>query len=114
MPRQTLSCDTLGDLHHGFARSIIDAALAAAIRDLEDRGAEDEKPRKVVITVSLLKIGEDGVAATVEAAAKVPAYRIPATVADMRPGAKGPSVEFRSDSPGNPSQQTIDDALPEE
>lgn len=111
--KQTLSCDTLGNLHHGFARGVIDAALLTAIRDLEDRGEEDEKPRKVIITVVLEKIG-DGVAASVEAVAKMPSYKIPTTVANLQIGPHGPSVEFRSDSPGNPNQTTFDDHLPKE
>lgn len=107
MPLQTLSCDTLGDLHNGFARAIIDAALASAVRDVKDRGAQDEKKRKVVITVLIESIGGDGYAASVEATAKLPSYKIPPTVA--LEGQTGDTIQFRADSPANPYQQTIND-----
>ena len=112
MSLQTLTTDTIGELHHGFARSIIDAALESAYRDTEDRGG-DGKPRKVVIEISLEKIDDGTVCIGLEAIAKLPKYQIPDTVAQIQaPTKKGaaPQFAFRSDSPERPVQQTIDDA----
>lgn len=112
MPLQPLTCDTLGELHHGFARTVIDAALEAAYRDTEDRG-NDGKTRKVLIEVSCEKIDDGTVRIGLEAIAKLPKYQIPDTVATIQaPTKKGapPTFAFRSDSPGRPDQQTLADA----
>ena len=112
MPLQPLNCSSIGELHHGFARTIIDAALEAAYRDTEDRGS-DEKPRKVIIEISLEKIDDGTVRIGLEAIAKLPKYQIPDTVGQIQaPTKKGaaPLFAFRSDSPDRPDQQTIDDA----
>lgn len=113
MALQKINCDSLGELHHGFARGIIDAALEAAQRDTEDRGS-DEKKRKVVIEISFYKIDDGTVAIGLEAVAKMPKYQIPDTVATIQaPTKKGsaPAFAFRSDSPERPDQTTIDDAM---
>lgn len=59
---------------------IIDAAIQEAIADVIDRGAEDEKPRKVVIELELRKIRkEPNVFAAIKAQAKLPPRQGPTT-----------------------------------
>jgi hypothetical protein len=115
MALETLNLDNLGELDSGQARGIVDAAIRSAIMDLEDRGGEDEKERKVTITLILEKIG-DGIAATVEASVKVPAYKTGKTVAKLTfdgstpiNGRAVPVIKFRPGSPRNPDQKTFDD-----
>lgn len=112
MALQKINTETIGDLHHGFAKTVIDAALEAAQRDTEDRGSDGRK-RKVVIEIAFEKIDDGTVKIGLEATAKLPKYQIPDTVATIQqPTKKGaaPAFAFRSDSPDRPDQQTIDDA----
>lgn len=112
MPKQTLTIDNLGDLDGGAARQVINAALASAVYDLDDRGGEDEKPRKVVITISLDKLDNGAITAQVEAIAKVPNYKTGTTICNLAVGPRNQrTLEFRGDSPNNPDQTTIDDHL---
>lgn len=67
--QQVLTLSTLGELAGGQAEATVNAALRAALRDTEDRGA-DKKPRKVVIEVELKKLSADAVSATVRAFVK--------------------------------------------
>ena len=109
MPQLTLTLDHLGELANGQAGVVIDAALAAAIRDTEDRG-EDEKPRKVTIVVSLTKISEDNIAIEVEAKTTVPPYITDKTIGAISyaKSAKGPGVLFQGMAADRPDQNTLD------
>lgn len=112
MPLQNINCDNIGDLHHGFARTVINAALEAAQRDTEDRGMDGAK-RKVKIEISFEKVDDGAVKIGLRAICTVPNYQIPDTVAQIQAPAKrgaAPTFAFRSDSPGRPDQPTIDDA----
>lgn len=94
MPAVPLTLATLGELNNGAAEAIVNAALAAAVRDTDDRGGDD-KPRKVTITVTLTKISESDVAVEVDAKATVPAYRTDRTIGRLGYADKGVSVLFQ-------------------
>ena len=116
MALQKINCDNIGDLHHGFAKTVIDAAIEAAQRDTEDRGM-DGKKRKVTIEISFEKVDDGAVKIGLEATARLPKYQIPDTVAQIQaPTRKGapPVFAFRSDSPSRPDQPTLDDAREQE
>ena len=49
----SLTCDTIGDQDNGIARHLIDSEITKAVNDLDDRGEEDGKPRKVSIELEL-------------------------------------------------------------
>lgn len=107
MPKTNLNLESLGDLSDGRARAIIDAALKAAVRDLDDRG-RDGKPRKVVITVEMV-MDETGelVTTDVQAEAKIPAYRTPATMANVKVKDGEIGLFFQSENRERPDQDTF-------
>jgi hypothetical protein len=108
---QAITCDTLGDLDRGAARLIIDAAIREALSDLEDRGADDGKPRKVTVDVTFKLLDNGEVAATVEAHARAPKRRTASTIAAFKGGLTGEvRLMFRQGAPNDPTQRTIDEA----
>lgn len=106
---EALTVDTLGNLHFGFARSVINNAISEALRDIETRG-NDEKPRVVVVTLTLEKLSNGPVSIDVKAICKCPDYKVEPTIGNIRITDRGPVFEFKSDSPDNPGQLTLDDA----
>lgn len=102
-----VSCDTLGDMDSGVARLIIDAAIRDAVNDLEDRGAQDGKVRKVNIVISFDLMDNGLVDARVEATAKLPARRTASTIGEVTQHGRGMSVSFRKYSPEDPRQSTL-------
>lgn len=99
----------MGSLAEGRAQAIIDAALLAAVNDLDDRG-DDQKKRSVEIKVLMVKDRDTGkVYIGVEAIAKLPNYKIPVTeaVAKKKPGTNEISLFFQPDSMGNADQQSF-------
>lgn len=109
MARLPISCDTIGMLDGGAARAIIDAAIRDAVADLEDRGHEDERPRKVEILLTLELLDNGQVGARVEAAAKVPRRRIASTIGEIRRDGQNMRVMFSQYAPDDPTQTTIDE-----
>ncbi len=103
-----LTLDTIGELDSGAARVIIDAAIRAAIVDLDDRG-EDQKPRKVVITLDLKALDNGMITASVDAQVKVPARRTASTLGNVRTRDAMPQMMFQTLAPDDPSQRTIDE-----
>lgn len=101
-----LELGTLGELSAGQSAAIIDAALRAAIRDTEDRGA-DKKPRKVTIEVTFKKTGPDHVSVDVTAKTSLPKYATDATVAELVMDGSKPQVLFSPASETNPDQPAI-------
>lgn len=102
-----LSCDTLGDLDNGFAREVIDEALKRAVTDVEQRG-NDERVRKVVITLELKKLDTNAVAIFFAADAKLPPLRLDTAVAQTRPVGRGEhKLAFRADNGARPDQPTM-------
>ena len=57
MAMKELTLDAIGDLDEGAARLIVNAALAAAIHDLDDRGS-DGKAREVTVTLKMARLDE--------------------------------------------------------
>jgi hypothetical protein len=104
-----LALINLGELANGAAGAVIDAALQAAIRDTEDRGLEDGKPRKVTITISLTKIDDETVTAEVEAKTSVPAYKPKKTVLNISYAGAGkvPALLFQPASADRADQETF-------
>jgi len=107
-----LTLATLGDLADGAARIIIDAAIRDAIADLEDRGQEDEKPRKAVITLTFSMLDNGMVDTKVEAVTKAPARRTPATIGNIRVEGGKAKMIFSQYAPEDPHQRTIDEYEP--
>jgi hypothetical protein len=101
--QQALTLATLGELAAGQAEVTINAALRAALRDTEDRGA-DGKPRKVTIEVELKKTGPDHVVATVKAKTNVPAYQTEPTIGQLQLDNGQALMAFSPSAPDNPDQ----------
>ncbi len=107
--QQNLCLATLGNLDGGAAELIIDAALKAAVADLDDRGA-DELPRKVQIEVELKQLDNKFIEAHVVAFARVPKRRTASTIGRLMRDQKQQSrLSFQSEAPDNPDQRTIDE-----
>lgn len=106
--QQKLSVDTLGDLDGGAARLVIDAAIRTVIADLDDRG-HDEKPREVIIKLTMRKMENGQVLAEVKAQAKVPEFRTAETVGIVQRESNRSVVAFQSFSPRDPNQRTFDE-----
>lgn len=51
-----LSMDTIGDLDSGVFRLLVDKQIQALATDLDDRGEEDGKARRLVIDVEIIKV----------------------------------------------------------
>ena len=105
--QQTISCDTLGGLSDGQARAIIDAAIGTVVADIDARG-DDEKPRQVVITLTLSRRDNGQVAADVQADARMPKRRTTVTVAAIRRQAGRAGLIYQDMATDNPNQTTID------
>lgn len=112
--QKTLTLANVGKLAGGQAEATINAALRAALRDTEDRGA-DKKGRKVTIEIELKKLGEDNVSATVKAKCSVPPYVTDPTFGELRVGEAGqPEMAFSPADPDNPDQPALSGLDPEE
>lgn len=104
-----LNLDTLGELDSGAARHAIDAALRQALSDIEDRGLEDGKARKVTVEIELKKISDDFVEMFVKTKCTMPAYQTAKThgVLQKDPYTRKVGVKFQPYSPENPEQDSI-------
>lgn len=112
--QRPICLDSLGELDNGAARLVIDAAIRAAVGDLDDRG-EDGKPRTVTIKLHLAKMDGGQVVAHVEAGTKVPSYKTAATVSRLARTTDGRSVAlFQELAPAEPEQRTIDETFTQE
>jgi hypothetical protein len=102
-----LTADSLGDLDHGFARVTINEAIKEVANDLEQRG-DDEKPRKVVITLTMTQLNENDTEVQFNVEAKVPPMKLATTIAQKRPVGQGNSgIAFRPENPTRPDQPTL-------
>ena len=113
MPAVQLSLATLGELDNGITREIIDREIDRVVQDLEDRGAEDGKPREVVIVVRLA-IKDKLAVVEVEAKAKLPSLRSGATAAKIRQAGGEIGLLFQTRNAENPDQSTLEDHLEKE
>lgn len=104
-----LTCDTIGDQDNGIARHLIDNEITKAVNDLDDRGEEDGKPRKVVIEIEM--VSANGlVISTVSAQAKLPARRTRNTAGEMRMAGKGThAIVFQQHNGDRADQPTFED-----
>ncbi len=110
MPKTDLSLATIGKLSDWRAHKIINKALDLVAADLDDRG-NDEKPRKVTVTIEFVKdVNEDTVKMDVRAKATVPDYRTPTTLGKIKQGTDGAAkIVFQTDAADNPDQETMFD-----
>ena len=92
-----LTASTIGLLGEGRAGDHIDQALQIATRDTDARGA-DEKPRKVIITIDLLKTEDGSISIGCEVEVKAPRLRVQRTLGDLRWEGKGQALSFDSES----------------
>ena len=116
MALKELTLDAIGDLDEGAVRLIVNAALASAVHDLDDRGS-DGKAREVTITLKMARMDEgqsDNVAIHVEAGAKLPKYRAPGTIAKIKARDGQSTLAFQDGDAGDPDQRTIDEVIEEE
>lgn len=105
--QRSLTLANLGALSGGQAAGTINAALRAALRDVEDRGG-DKKPRKVTIEVELRKLGDDNVSATVRAKSTLPPYQTDPTFGELRINDNGQAeMKFSPADADNPEQPAI-------
>lgn len=104
-----VTCATLANLDSGASGVIIDAAIREAVRDLDDRGGEDGKPRKVVIELTLKPLDNGQCAVHVFAQAKIPPRNTAGTIGAIRSKADRPELFFNDLATRDPSQRTIDE-----
>lgn len=109
MARLPVSCDTLGDLDGGAARAIINRALREAVFDLDDRAAQDDKPRKVEIVVTFKARDNGDVDVHVEANSKTPRRRTATTTANVKRQDGAAQLVFSQFAPEDPRQSTLDE-----
>ena len=106
-----LTCRTIGDLNGGVAERVIDEHIKKAVDDMEDRGLEDGKPRKVVITLDMIKHTSDMTLIDVNVETKLPPSRVPTTSGSpKRRIVEGDAVNdllFQTANPTNPDQGTF-------
>lgn len=105
-----ITIDTLGDLHHGAARLAINAEIARAVADIDDRG-DDGKERKVTVELSLQKMDDALTVALIRCQAKLPPRQTAATVAKIQYKNGEAQLAFQDMAPEDPSQRTIDERL---
>lgn len=102
-----LSAKTIAELEGGIAGNVIDAAIAKAVTDLEERGVEDEKWRVVTIEVAMKKIASDAAVIEVTANTKIPPFRTAATSAAGRFRDGKHHLQFQTMNPDNVEQNTF-------
>lgn len=108
-----LSVATIGHVDHGAAELIIDAAIKEALEDLDDRG-EDDKPRKVLIELSVQRMANGLVEAHVKAQAKLPPRQTASTIGSLAKRPKGVELMFQEFSPEDPAQPSFEELDREE
>lgn len=108
MPLEALTAKNLHQLDNGIAGKLIDHALAAALRDLDDRGDQDGKPREITIKLAMTKV-RGNLVTEVQVVTKSPAYRSNLTFGELRQKGREVELLFRPDNAENPDQQTFGD-----
>lgn len=112
MALQTFNIENLSQIDNGIAGAIINAAIKEAVTDLEDRGKEDKKARRIEIGIELQLTARGEVDVSVEAHARIPKRRSASTRCAVRQDGKGPNnvkLVFQAFDPDNPNQRTIDE-----
>ena len=107
MPQLSLSLATLGAINGGAARSIIDRAIEDVLNDLDDRG-DDQKPRQVIIALTVKKLENGLVETFVEAHVRAPKRRTFSTMAKIRKTGAHAGLVFQEASDADPDQDTFE------
>lgn len=102
-----LSFNALGALDGGMVGGMIDHHLSEAVRDCEDRGPRDGKPRKVLIEITISSVNEGQMSVGVKCHNKLPPMVTADTVANVRYEQQKPALFFEALSPEDPDQQTL-------
>ncbi len=114
MPQIAIDADTLGDLCDGAARLIINSALKTAIGDLDDRGQEDLKERKIQVVVGLKPRKGGGADVYVEAVPVLPKMRTNDHNTIIRRRSDKSELLFNAGSRLAADQTTLDDHIPQD
>lgn len=102
----SLTAATIPALDGGIAGELIDAALASAVRDLDDRG-DDGNKRKVTIEIEMTK-DRGQVRSEVQVKTSIPPYRSRVTTGAIGVRKAGKAqVLFQEHDPENPDQATF-------
>lgn len=105
-PNTPLTLETVGQLSDGQSEAVINAAIAAAVRDTEDRG-DDGAARKVKIELTFKKAGKDHVACTAKATTSIPPYQTKPTVGVLRLNGSKAEMLFNPSDAERPEQQVL-------
>lgn len=102
-----LSMDTIGDLDGGVFRLLVDKAIDMLAKDVDDRAEQDEKPRRLVIDIEVIKI-KGMVVVTPRVDVKLPPMVSGSTYAKERMKGKGQTeLLFQPANAENPDQGTF-------
>jgi hypothetical protein len=105
--KKVLCAATIGDLDDGAAKVSIDQAIASALRDLEERG-QDEKPRKVVMTLVLEKTESGLVECHLQVICKAPPVRTGGVIGKIETRRGQAQLLFSPENPSDPDQGSLD------
>lgn len=108
MAMKKLDLDTLGLLDDGRAKVIIERAMAEAVADLEDRGA-DGRPREITIKIKLEQEAEDAYSISVEAGTKRPGWKTTPHAAKARKQRGEVTLNFNEYEADDANQTRIED-----
>ncbi len=105
MSRERLTLRNLGDLDNGRAGLAVNSDIAQMMADLDNRG-DDEKVRKVVITIEAKKVteGKSDIAIRVTSKPILPTKHTGITIAELVLNGRAAEAHFRPDSPSRPDQ----------
>lgn len=106
MPKVPLQSMTLNMLSDGYVGKVFEEGLGSVVKDLIDRG-HDGKPRKLVLTLTMVPQDKGRVEIDAQVTTKAPAFRPPKTVAKLDANAGG--LMFNPDMAENPDQMTTND-----
>lgn len=104
-----LTFENLGLLDEGAAGAIANAEMKTALQDLEDRGHEDGKARKVVFELEMVKVQGGKVVTRLTSQAKIPPRRTNDTTGSTRELQGQVKLLFRDNNSDNDEQPTFED-----
>ena len=103
-----LSMDTIGDLDSGVFRLLVDKMIEGLAKDLDDRGEEDGKARRLIIDVEVIKV-KGMVIITPRVDVRLPPRVSGSTQAKERMKAKGQTeLLFQPSNSDNAEQPTFE------
>lgn len=102
-----LSLESIGELAHGQAQSIIQMAIDSVADDIDDRG-DDGQWRELHIIVKLRQRKNEEIESVVKAHAKLPSMATPSTTMALRKQPNGPArIIFQDMNPERVDQPTF-------